>query len=269
MTIGGPSSNTACVFPFGFNGVIFNECTFEQAIEDAAWCSTEVDSRGNHLAIQGKWGFCGKNCPIPNKPGPGKDNLGMHYCYKVKCYLVKLYLDRICGRIRSSSVQQIEVNSGPDHNPPGTWPWMGSLGKVSLSGKWVHQCGATLLTNTFALTAAHCLVNFNEANLKVLFGVTNHTIANVSEAIGVKRISIHEKYEDPIAYFDIAVVELVEPLQFTSIIVPICLPQFPSRNIDSIQGHTVDLMGWGKRVRNKGSSSKHLRSTTLTIFAQR
>ena len=28
-----------------------------------AWCSTEVDSRGNHVGGQGKWGNCGPTCP--------------------------------------------------------------------------------------------------------------------------------------------------------------------------------------------------------------
>jgi hypothetical protein len=37
-----------------------------------------------------------------------------------------------------------------------SWPWMASLGIYNNGGKWVHKCGATLISPTFVLTAAHC-----------------------------------------------------------------------------------------------------------------
>ena len=30
------------------------------------WCSTKVDSHGNHIAKQHQYGHCGNNCPIQN-----------------------------------------------------------------------------------------------------------------------------------------------------------------------------------------------------------
>lgn len=38
------------------------------------------------------------------------------------------------------------------------WPWMGSIGRwTDGMNKWEHRCGATLITNEHALSAAHCV----------------------------------------------------------------------------------------------------------------
>ena len=68
-TIGGPSSNLLCVFPFEFRGKVYKTCTWEHAEPDnKAWCSTAVDNEGLHISGQGKWGHCGPSCYIPPEP---------------------------------------------------------------------------------------------------------------------------------------------------------------------------------------------------------
>jgi len=66
-TVSGASPNSPCIFPFRFNGVTHNKCTWDQAhlTEHKAWCSTLVDETGHHVGGQGKWGNCGPTCPIP------------------------------------------------------------------------------------------------------------------------------------------------------------------------------------------------------------
>ena len=58
-TVSGPSSNRKCIFPFVFNGTIYNKCAHDA---DDFWCSTKVDSKGCHIGGQGNWGICGPNC---------------------------------------------------------------------------------------------------------------------------------------------------------------------------------------------------------------
>ena len=61
----GPSSNHRCIFPFVLNNVTYNNCALDT---EGFWCSTKVDSNGNHIGKQGNWGICGQKCFT------GKDN---------------------------------------------------------------------------------------------------------------------------------------------------------------------------------------------------
>jgi hypothetical protein len=38
-----------CIFPFTFEGQVFNECTTRKDPEKKHWCSVEVDMDGKHV----------------------------------------------------------------------------------------------------------------------------------------------------------------------------------------------------------------------------
>jgi hypothetical protein len=38
-----------CIFPFKVYGNTYNECSWVDAPDDKAWCSTQVDADGHHL----------------------------------------------------------------------------------------------------------------------------------------------------------------------------------------------------------------------------
>ena len=48
VTDSGATPNKPCIFPFKFNGVLYNECTWTSAhlTEHKPWCSTFVDETG-------------------------------------------------------------------------------------------------------------------------------------------------------------------------------------------------------------------------------
>ena len=60
-TMSGPDPNALCIFPFEYNGEIFNECTDKE--HDQMWCHTSED-----------WGNCGPDCTfssgIPSSSTP-------------------------------------------------------------------------------------------------------------------------------------------------------------------------------------------------------
>merc|ERR1711988_1820909 len=61
-TVSGPASGKPCVFPFTWQGKTFTSCTKEGDDQGKLWCSTMVDQAGNHVAGQGQYGFCSREC---------------------------------------------------------------------------------------------------------------------------------------------------------------------------------------------------------------
>merc|ERR1712008_505036 len=61
-TVGGPSANQPCIFPFKWNGKNYNSCPVDSDDTNETWCSTKTDSNGNHITGQGLWGHCGPKC---------------------------------------------------------------------------------------------------------------------------------------------------------------------------------------------------------------
>ena len=60
----GPTAGgKACVFPFSFDGVTYNGCPSWPADASETWCSTKVDTAGNHVTGGGNFGFCSADCP--------------------------------------------------------------------------------------------------------------------------------------------------------------------------------------------------------------
>ena len=66
-TISGPAAKKPCSFPFRYNGVTYDKCTYDSADGNIPWCSTLVDDNQNHVPGGGHYGDCGPNCPLPGK----------------------------------------------------------------------------------------------------------------------------------------------------------------------------------------------------------
>merc|ERR1711894_90567 len=52
-----------CVFPFRYNGIVYNSCTYVDSRRGAEgpWCSTKTNRHGVHQ--KHNWGYCNENCP--------------------------------------------------------------------------------------------------------------------------------------------------------------------------------------------------------------
>ena len=50
----------------------------------------------------------------------------------------------------------------------GFWPWMGSLGTYQ-NGNWSHKCGASLISDTRVITAAHCVLSEKKVKARSVF----------------------------------------------------------------------------------------------------
>ncbi|XP_074850081.1 transmembrane protease serine 11C-like [Carettochelys insculpta] len=143
-----------------------------------------------------------------------------------------------CGlrRNKSKSVRTSNrVVGGVSSAEPGDWPWQASLQQNN-----VHRCGATLVSNTWLVSAAHC---FAQSSNPHVWSVTFGTVLYPPRIKRyVQAIIMHEKYQYPANNYDIAVVKLSERVEFTNIVHHVCLPDstqtFPY-NSDAV------VTGWG------------------------
>ncbi|KAJ0171972.1 hypothetical protein K1T71_012735 [Dendrolimus kikuchii] len=118
--------------------------------------------------------------------------------------------------------------------PNGSFPYQVSL---RLWGVW-HFCGASLVTPRIILTAAHCMYRMRPEYFLAVVG-TNQLSAG-GKAYKVRKIVIHEDYDDYNIVNDIAVVFTEEEMDFGSKVDAIELNDEPV-----MKGEELVLTGWG------------------------
>ncbi|XP_047705937.1 serine protease 44-like isoform X3 [Prionailurus viverrinus] len=123
--------------------------------------------------------------------------------------------------------------------PERKWPW-----QVSLQIKDKHTCGGSLIASRWVLTAAHCILGHVEYTVKMGDVHVNHT-SRMAIQVPVRDIVIH-KYYNPVGSIenDIALILLEFPVNFSSHIQPVCLPE---KMFMVEAGMECWVTGWGKR----------------------
>nr|KAF6495874.1 hypothetical protein HJG63_010204 [Rousettus aegyptiacus] len=129
---------------------------------------------------------------------------------------------------------------GGKNSPDLRWPW-----QASLLYRGRHTCGATLIDVFWVISAAHCFQKSHEpSDYKILLGY--HKLQHPTEhslQMTVNRIIVHSDFNR--RHFmgsDIALLQLHLSVNFTSHILPACLPE-PTTDLPS---HTSCwITGWG------------------------
>ncbi|XP_076977350.1 transmembrane protease serine 9 [Tamandua tetradactyla] len=120
---------------------------------------------------------------------------------------------------------------------PGEFPW-----QVSLRENNEHFCGASILSATWLVSAAHCFNEFQDPREWVVSAGTTHLSGSEASAVRTRitRIIKHPRYDADTADFDVAVLQLSSALPFGRHIQPVCLPAashvFPPRKKCLISG---------------------------------
>lgn len=124
---------------------------------------------------------------------------------------------------------------------------------VNGQNRWSY-CGATVISDRWLVTAAHCLEG--AAQLVVRAGCHNYNrCARIEIA---SRWIIHPSYNRATINNDIGLVQLRRPLRFGFRIQPACLPGA------SLPVNTrVIVAGWG-RTSNNGQGSSSLKEVTIS-----
>uniref|UniRef100_A0A8C8S1R9 Coagulation factor VII n=1 Tax=Pelusios castaneus TaxID=367368 RepID=A0A8C8S1R9_9SAUR len=170
-------------------------------------------------------------------------------------------VDYPCGKIPVLAKQRASEHGrivGGYVCRPGECPW-----QALILENQKQQCGGTLLSSTWVVTAAHCVEKVDQKQLQVKLG--EFSINDKDEGEQERKVSemiIHEKYILGGTNHDIALLRLEAPVNFTDYVVPICLPekQFATSELNSIRFSTVS--GWG-RLMDGGATSDLLMRVDL------
>ncbi|KAL8176907.1 UNVERIFIED_CONTAM: hypothetical protein K2H54_040032 [Gekko kuhli] len=142
--------------------------------------------------------------------------------------------ETVCGQTEYST----RIVGGQPAND-GQWPW-----QVSILQGGIHICGGSLINEQWVLTAAHCLTkNIDEYEVEVgAYQLANPT-SEERQIFPMSHICSNSAYDGTDGSSgDIALVKLSSPVNFTSNVLPVCLPdssvQFPD-------GEMCWVTGWG------------------------
>uniref|UniRef100_A0A671L990 Peptidase S1 domain-containing protein n=1 Tax=Sinocyclocheilus anshuiensis TaxID=1608454 RepID=A0A671L990_9TELE len=128
---------------------------------------------------------------------------------------ITCFLSSVCGRapLRDRIV-------GGENATAKAWPWQVS---IHINGSR-HNCGGTLITKDWVLSAAHCFQSFVLSRVVIYFGRLSQSSSNPNETNRtVSRIINHPKYGSPPYDNDIALIQLSSSVNFSEYIRSVCL----------------------------------------------
>ncbi|KAL1512637.1 hypothetical protein ABEB36_002199 [Hypothenemus hampei] len=128
-------------------------------------------------------------------------------------------------------------------------------------------CGASLITDRFVLSAAHCVLRHNINDMYILVGDHDITIGSDTSESALYKIGaweIYPNYQEATQYNDIAILQSQTQILFSPNIGPVCLP---FRYIhQTFNGAQVYIIGWGQMTFG-GSISRVLRKTQVQVIS--
>ncbi|KAL1464531.1 hypothetical protein WDU94_004165, partial [Cyamophila willieti] len=123
----------------------------------------------------------------------------------------------------------------------GAWPWQAALYK---EGEF--QCGATLISDQWLLSAGHCFYRAQDDYWVARLGTLRRGTKLPSpyeQLRPISKIILHPQYVDAGFINDISILKMKSPVQFSNYVRPICLPH---PNTPLTDGTMCTVVGWGQ-----------------------
>jgi len=146
----------------------------------------------------------------------------------------------------------------------GEWPWQVSL-RQWRTATFLHKCGAALLSENWAITAAHCVESVNPDELLLRMGEFDlndeeHEPFTFQDR-KVQIVASHPKFDPKTFEYDLALLRFYEPVVFTPNIIPVCIPE----DDEDLVGRDAWVTGWG-RLYEDGPLPSKMQKVTLPII---
>nr|P69526.1 RecName: Full=Transmembrane protease serine 9; AltName: Full=Polyserase-I; AltName: Full=Polyserine protease 1; Short=Polyserase-1; Contains: RecName: Full=Serase-1; Contains: RecName: Full=Serase-2; Contains: RecName: Full=Serase-3 [Rattus norvegicus] len=144
----------------------------------------------------------------------------------------------------------------------GEVPWQASLKEGSR-----HFCGATVVGDRWLLSAAHCFNHTKLEQVQAHLGTVSLLgVGGSPVKLGLRSVALHPRYNPGILDFDVALLELAQPLVFNKYIQPVCLPlaihKFPV-------GRKCMISGWGNMQEGNATKPDILQKASVGIIEQK
>ncbi|CAF2605158.1 unnamed protein product [Rotaria sp. Silwood2] len=172
-----------------------------------------------------------------------------------------------CGCSKRSTIILSKIIDGEPVTISHSWGWMASLRRND-----IHQCGASLITPSFVITAAHCVNDIPSLScLSLNFDINN--LSNIGELRNVTKMYIHPLYDQRLYINDLAILRLHKPIDLSnSNMSIICLPAITDFNLEQAEyppiGENLIAIGWGTTEPFVRMPSPILQQVTVKTIAR-
>uniref|UniRef100_A0A6E8VIR3 Peptidase S1 domain-containing protein n=2 Tax=gambiae species complex TaxID=44542 RepID=A0A6E8VIR3_ANOCL len=160
----------------------------------------------------------------------------------------------------------VKLIVGGNVTKPGEFPHMAAIGWRQPNGGYSFDCGGSLISEYYVLTAAHCYAESADGTLPSIVRLGEQSLVREDdgaepENYDILRFIVHPDLKRSVGkYNDIALIQLTERVIFTNFIRPACL--YPS---EVLNVRTAIATGFG-RTEYLGAKSDELRKVALNIY---
>ncbi|XP_064904905.1 enteropeptidase [Columba livia] len=166
-----------------------------------------------------------------------------------------------CGKHLITQNNRTRIVGGSDARREA-WPWI-----VSLHFNSRPVCGASLVSDGWLVTAAHCVYGrqLKPSQWKAVLGLYDQLDMTQASTVvrNIDQIVINPHYMKNTKDSDIALMHLQDKVQYTDYIQPICLPE---KNQQFLPGINCSIAGWGT-ITQGGPTSNVLQEAEVPLIS--